>query len=207
MQKILSNIFILTFVFILISCAGSKEKKDTSDLYKKSQTRGEIISRSGTMLQAGSKRSQKEAQMNDAQNRLRTGGGLLGKKPTNLVDLVTGGNSKNQIASLGMPINPYLWKGSLETLEFMSFASVDPMSGIIITDWYTAKSNINERCKVNVFIKGLEFKTDNLKVNTFCQTLSSSNTWVNQNSSENDDVKIENAILNKAKKIRLTSIK
>ena len=158
------------------------------------------------MLTAGSNQKMKAAQMNDAQNRLRTGGGLLGKKPTNLMDLVNGGSKKNQVATLGMPINPYLWKSSLETLEFMSFASVDPMSGIIITDWYTAESNINERCKINVFIRGMEFTTENLKVNTFCQTLSSSNTWVNQKNSNEDDSNIENAILNKAKKIRLTSI-
>ena len=48
----------------------------------------------------------------------------------------------------------------------------------------------------------------NLKVNSFCQELSASNNWVDikKNSNDNDnDIKLENAILNKAKKINLTT--
>ena len=189
-------------IFVVTSC--SKTGNDTSELYKKSQTRGEIIERSGTMLTAGSNSAAKSNQMNDAENRLRTGGGLLGKKPTSLNNLFKG-QDNNQFMGIGMPVNPYLWKASLETFEFMSFASVDPMSGIIITDWYTNAESADERCKLNIFIKGLEFNTTNLKVNSFCQKLSSSGAWVNKEVSEINDTKLENAVLNKAKKIRIKS--
>ena len=201
MNKTIPYLLIFVGLFSLSSCNRGLE--DTSELWSKSQTRGDIIDRSGTILQAGSDKVAKENQMNDAQNRLRTGGGLLGEKPTNLVDLIRPKNNQ-QTTSMAMPINPYLWKASLDTLEFMPFASADPFAGIIITDWYTSENSINERCKLNVFIKGVEMSTQNLKVNSFCQKLTDSGVWVDQKPIIENNRKIENAILNKAKKIRLS---
>ena len=82
--------------------------------------------------------------------------------------------------------------------------SADPFSGIIITDWYTGQNNLNERCKLNIFIKGIEFKTDNIQVSSFCQTLSENNNWIDQPPNIENNTKLENAILNRAKKIRLS---
>ena len=101
-----------------------------------------------------------------------------------------------------MPINPYLWKGSLETISFMPLSSADPFGGTIITDWYSDSQNINERCKINIFIKGLELKTSNLKVNTFCQSFEN-NRWIDLPTSASQSAQLENAILNKAKRIKL----
>tara|TARA_Y100000588_G_C14186830_1_gene896225 strand:- start:695 stop:1306 length:612 start_codon:yes stop_codon:yes gene_type:complete len=201
MNKFFAFFILFVASFYLMSCNRGVE--DTSELWAKNQSRQAIIDRSGTTFQAGSDKDAKERQMNDAQNRLRTGGGLLGKKPTELKDLLGSGKDQ-QTASIGMPINPYLWKASLETLEFMPFASADPFAGVIITDWYTSQNKIDERCKINVFIKGVDLKTDNLKVNAFCQILSDSGNWIDQEQNLENNRKIENAILNKAKKIRLS---
>jgi hypothetical protein len=103
-----------------------------------------------------------------------------------------------------MPINPYLWKGSLETISFMPLSSADPFGGIIITDWYSDGQTINERCKINIFIKGLELKTSNLKVNTFCQSFEN-NRWIDLPTDASQSAQLENAILNKAKKIKLAN--
>jgi hypothetical protein len=46
-------------------------------------------------------------------------------------------------------------------------------------------------------------KTDNLKVNSFCQSFSDGR-WVDIKNNIDDDARLENAILNKAKKIRLS---
>ena len=108
----------------------------------------------------------------------------------------------NAVSSIGMPINPYLWKGSLETISFMPLSSADPFGGIIITDWYSDGQTINERCKINIFIKGLELKTSNLKVNTFCQSFEN-NRWIDLPTSASQSAQLENAILNKAKRIKL----
>ena len=201
MIKAISLSFLL--VLLLVTLASCNKNKDTTEMWKKSQTREDIVSRSGTTLRAGSDPGHLKEQLEDAQNRLRAGGGLLGKKPMDLINL---GNSKSQetVASVGFPINPYLWRGSLETVSFMPLASADPFAGIIITDWYTDQKNINQRCKLNIFIKGVDLKTDNLKVNSFCQTLSDSGNWVDQKVDNENNIKLENAILNKAKKIKLS---
>ena len=183
--------------FFLISCNETRGI-DASKL--EAQTRGEIIKRSGTTFTGGSPEKDRLA-LADAENRLRSGGGLLGKKGLSLGDINK--SEKTTTAAIGFPINPYLWKGSLETVDFMPIASADPFAGIIITDWYTSQSSPNERCKINIFIKGHEMKTDNLKVNSFCQSLSNGQ-WVDIKNNIDNDAKLENAILNKAKKIRLS---
>ena len=103
-----------------------------------------------------------------------------------------------------MPINIFLWRGALETINFMPLSSTDPVGGTIITDWYSTNENKNERCKLNVFITGKKLNTENLKVTSFCQEFEGS-IWVNKKIDEESNIKIENAILNKAKKIRLES--
>jgi len=189
-------------LFFLISCSKSESnKKDTSDLYKKSQTSAAIIERSGTLLTGNSADDRQEI-LDDAQNRLRTGGGLFGKKGG--LNLLSLGKEKSQsFSSIGIPINPYLWKASLETIDFMPLSSADPFAGIIITDWYSSEIQ-NERCKLNIFIKGLELKTENLKVSSFCQSFENNSMWVNKKINVENNIEIENAILNKAKKIKLS---
>ena len=46
-------------------------------------------------------------------------------------------------------------------------------------------------------------KTSNLKVNSFCQTMVDGN-WLDQKINQKNNADLENAILNKAKKIRLS---
>ena len=202
MIKIITKWFLgLVFLLIITSCNNDK---DTTELWKKSQTRGDIIDRSGTTFRAGSNKQDLRNQMQDAQNRLRTGGGLFGKKPLDMLNIGKGDSDNQEFGSVGLPINPYLWKGTLETISFMPLVSADPFAGVIITDWYTDQNNINQRCKLNVFIKGVDLKTDNLKVNSFCQTLNENGNWIDQKINNENNIKLENAILNKAKKIKLS---
>ena len=74
-----SFLFFLILTFTLTSC--NPDGEDTSELWKKSNTRGDIVARSGTTLRAGTNKNRMREQMQDAENRLRTGGGLFGKKP------------------------------------------------------------------------------------------------------------------------------
>ena len=189
--------FVFLCFFALTACNKNLTEEEKEELWSKAQTTGQIIERSGTIFNSG---TNKELALRDATTRLQTGGGLFGKGQ----GLGLGSNSKQtvQYGSIGMPINPYLWKASLETISFMPLASADPFGGTIITDWYTSASNENERCKLNIFINGSEFKTENLKVSSFCQIFKNQK-WINTKTNIQNNVKIENAILNKAKKIRL----
>ena len=195
MASCLSRIIsVLALVLLLLSC--NKNVEDSSELWKNAQTSGEIIKRSGTVFDPA---INKELALSDAENRLRTGGGLFGKNEGISFGINEGNNA---VSSIGMPINPYLWKGSLETIGFMPLSSADPFGGIIITDWYSDGQTINERCKINIFIKGLELKTSNLKVSTFCQSFKN-NRWIDLPTSASQSAQLENAILNKAKRIKL----
>ena len=65
-------------------------------------------------------------------------------------------------------------------------------------------NNPDERCKLNIFISGKELKTQNLRVASFCQNYQN-NRWVNKDINDDSNIKLENAILNKAKKLKLES--
>ena len=194
------NFILFMFFILIIGCTQNSEKRDTSELYEKSQAVDEIIKRSGTKLDPDS-----DIALKDAKNRLRTGGGLFGKKGIVFDDIFFQNNEKGsgQVASIGMPINSILWKSSLEVINFMPIASVDPFSGTIITDWYTGTDDKKQRCKINVFIKGMQLKSSNLEVNSFCQ-IKDDGDWVDIANNQDDDIKIENAILSQAKKIKLS---
>ena len=195
-----SYVFILASTILLFGCNSDLSEEEKKGLWDKAQTRGEIINRSGTPFNLA---TDKDLAMSDAQNRLRTGGGLMGEK-ANFSFLGDNDGGSGQVTNLGMPINPYLWKASLETIDFMPLSSTDPFAGTIITDWYTAETSQGERCKLNIFINGKDLRTDNLKVSSFCQTLKN-NQWVNIPSKNEENTKLENVILNEAKKLKLTS--
>ena len=139
-----TKIFVVLFVLILAGCNKNLTEQEKKELWSKAQTTGQIIERSGTVFNSA---TNKDLAMRDATTRLQTGGGLFGKKGIS-VDAF-GGKAKQEVqhGSIGMPINPYLWKASLQTISFMPLASADPFGGTIITDWYTSASNENERNK------------------------------------------------------------
>ena len=178
-------------------------EEEKKEMWSKAQTTGEIIERSGTKFNSGQNKS---LALSDAQNRIDSGGGLLGEGGINEFGFFEkeGETSSGNVGVIGMPINPYLWKGALETISFMPLNSADPIGGTILTDWYSTVGNENERCKLNIFINGKELKTQNLKVTSFCQDYKNQR-WVDQEIDSNNNIKIENAILNKAKKLRLQS--
>ena len=193
-------IVLVSLIFLVFGCNKNLTEEERKELWSKAQTTGEIINRSGTPFNSA---IDKKLAMDDAQNRLITGGGLFGKKAS--INLLGGDeNSQQTSVGIGLPINPFLWRASIETINFMPLASTDPFAGTIITDWYTAENSLSERCKLNIFINGADMKTDNLKVLYFCQSLKNSQ-WVNSPSNSDYNIRLENAILNKAKKLKLTS--
>ena len=197
---LLKLILALLSILFISSCNSGKTDEEMAELWSKAQTTGKIIERSGTKFNSA---INKELALRDAETRLQSGGGLLGKD-VSLNNVLNNDRNNNTVASLGMPINTYLWRGALETISFMPLSSADPIGGTILTDWYSTTNNENERCKLNIIITGLELQTQNLKVTSFCQDYKNDR-WVNKEVDANNNIKIENAILNKAKKLKLQS--
>ncbi len=193
---------LISLLFFVYSCNSNKSEEEMDRLWSKAQTRNEIIDRSGTLFNSG---VDMDLAMRDAETRLQSGGGLLGKGGLS-VDGILGRNKNNDnsTTSISMPVNVFLWKGALETIDFMPLSSADPIGGTIITDWYSTSDNQKERCKLNIFISGKDLNTENLKVTSFCQKFEDQ-IWVNKKIDKENNNKIENAILNKAKKLKLKS--
>jgi hypothetical protein len=101
-------------------------------------------------------------------------------------------------------VNSYLWHASLDTLAFMPLASADPFGGVIITDWYSAPDDSNERMKVTVYILDRRLRADGLKIAVFRQT-KSGDVWVDAAVNPDMSVRLEDAILTRARELRLAS--
>ena len=67
-------------------------------------------------------------------------------------------------------MNAYLWRASLDTINFIPLVSADPFGGVIITDWYTPAETPNERMKVQITILDRELRADGVRVSVFKQT-------------------------------------
>ena len=57
--------------------------------------------------------------------------------------------------------NP-MWRASLETLDFLPLTTVDYSGGVIITDWYSQKNNL-ESIKITIRFLSNEIRSRSLK--------------------------------------------
>jgi len=103
-------------------------------------------------------------------------------------------------------VNGLLWRASLETLRFMPIDKADPVSGIIMSDWYSAPEVPEERVKVEVFILGRDLRADTLRVSVFRQVKAKTGIWADANTKPGTADKIEDAILTMARQLRLREI-
>ena len=102
-------------------------------------------------------------------------------------------------------VNAYLWRATLDTLNFMPLASSDPIGGVVITDWYSPPENPNERIKVTTYILDRRLRADALRVSVFRQTRDG-NEWVDAQTNPDTAVRLENAILTRAREIHISLI-
>jgi hypothetical protein len=103
-------------------------------------------------------------------------------------------------------VNSFLWHATLDTLSFMPLASADPFGGVIITDWYSAPTTPNERTKVTVYILDRRLRADGIKIAVFRQTRSNEG-WVDSPVNPDTATKLEDAILTRARELRLATAK
>jgi uncharacterized protein DUF3576 len=105
----------------------------------------------------------------------------------------------------GIGVNSYLWHATLDTVSFMPLASADPFGGVIITDWYSPPATPSERFKVNVFILNRELRADGVKATVFRQKRDDKGNWVDAAVDKNTNTDLENAILSRARQMRLST--
>ncbi|MBW8859349.1 MAG: DUF3576 domain-containing protein [Caulobacter sp.] len=116
-----------------------------------------------------------------------------------------GGKSTSQAGVIG--VNGFLWRASLDTLAFMPLASADPYGGVIVTDWYVNPEKPDERFKATVYILDTRLRADGLNVTIFKQIKDASGAWTDTTVTDQTATDIENAILTRARQLRLSNIK
>jgi hypothetical protein len=121
-------------------------------------------------------------------------GGLFGSK----------NSDKSEGGGTGVAVNAYLWRASLDTINFIPLVSADPFGGVIITDWYTPSESPTERMKVQVTILDRELRADGVRVAVFKQqTNAKAGGWVDAPVDPHTNTDIENAILTRARQLRI----
>ena len=115
------------------------------------------------------------------------------------------GGDASQGGPVGVGVNSYLWRATLDTVSFMPLASADPFGGVIITDWYSPSETPNERFKMNVLILGRELRADGVRATVFRQKRDASGQWADATVEPQTDIDLENAILTRARQLRLNT--
>jgi hypothetical protein len=122
-------------------------------------------------------------------------GGLL----DGLLGGINGGGQRGE----NITVNSYLWRASLDTISFLPLTTADPFGGVIITDWYSPPETPAERFKVTVYILDRELRADGLRVAVFRQVRNGNTGWVEAKVDERTGRDIENAILKRARQMRI----
>ena len=106
----------------------------------------------------------------------------------------------------GIGVNSFLWRASLDTVSFMPLVSADPFGGVIITDWYSPPQSPEERFKVNVYILGRALRADGIRASVFRQQRDTAAGWIDAQVAPNTATDLENAILTRARQMRIAQL-
>lgn len=171
---------------------------------KKTLTKATVSALTALIVASCSNAKVEPAEANPTPHDMKEGEGLVSGKSGNILDAFRDKDAKGHVVggSVLVPVNPYMWRASLEALSFMSLAQTDSTGGTIITDWYTNPKNKNERVKVNVLILGRDFAVQNLKVTVFKQ-INKENKWVDVKENTAVALQLEETILTNARTLKV----
>ena len=100
-------------------------------------------------------------------------------------------------------VNGFLWRAALDTLAFMPLKSTDSSGGVIVTDWYVNPDVHNERFSMTIYIKDKTLRADALDLALHRQTFDAQRGWIDAPVQQQTVSKLEDAILIRARELRL----
>ena len=118
-----------------------------------------------------------------------------------------GGRAARAAPAAAIGVNAYLWRATLDTLAFMPLLSADPYGGVVNTDWYASPEKPDERFKATVYILDSRLRADGLNVAVFKEVRGGAGGWVTAPTSAQTATDIENAILTRARQLRLSNLR
>jgi hypothetical protein len=102
----------------------------------------------------------------------------------------------------GATVSPVLWQAVHDTLDFVRTVSEDPITGALVTDWYSPDGKPNERLRATVFILARALRSDSIAVTVDRQERSKDGRWVDSTIDRQTDDALASAILTRARQIR-----
>ena len=105
-----------------------------------------------------------------------------------------------------LPVNKYLWLGALDTLSFLPLASSDPFTGVIATEWGSTPEAPGERFKVTAYILNPGLTAAALKVAVYREVQNEGGLWAPAPVSADTGRRLEDAILTRARQIRIAGV-
>ena len=116
-----------------------------------------------------------------------------------------GAEKKDDGSNNPLGVNSFLWRATLDTVSFMPIASADPFGGVIITDWYEDPTTRGERFKINAMILDRALRADSIRVTLFKQRTSPTG-WQDVNVPASSSRQLEDAILTRARQLRISQL-
>jgi Domain of unknown function (DUF3576) len=102
----------------------------------------------------------------------------------------------------GSTVSPILWQAAKDTLDFVKFSSEDPLTGSLVSDWYSPKDKPGERYKITVFVLSRTLRSDSVSVTVDRQQLSPTGEWVETTIARKVEDDLETAILRRAGELK-----
>ena len=93
---------------------------------------------------------------------------------------------------------------ALEQFSIMPLLSIDKVGGVIITDWYKASSDTNERVKFNIIIKDEMMTNESIDIFMFKEIFDGTS-WIQTDANTNTSDKIKELILKKSNRLKATA--
>ncbi len=116
------------------------------------------------------------------------------------------GSARQSAPNAGIGVNGFPWRASLDTMSFIPLASADPFGGVIISDWYAPPESPGERFKITVYILGTELRSDGIRAAVFRQEKTGEANWLDAPVGNETSIQLENAILTRARQLRVASL-
>lgn len=114
-----------------------------------------------------------------------------------------GNNQEGGSGAAGIGVNSFLWRATLDTINFMPIQTADPFGGVITTDYYEDPSKPGERYKINALILDDRLRVDGIKVTLFKQLLDENKIWRDVAVEKGANRKVEDKILTRARELRI----
>jgi Domain of unknown function (DUF3576) len=115
--------------------------------------------------------------------------------------LIAKADKGRETGELPKGVNAYLWRAAMDTVGFLPLETADPQLGRIVTQWYSAPAEADQRSKVIVEILDPDLRRDTVRVSVARQVRDDNGGWSEVPSPSGTAQSMEDAIYTKARDI------